>query len=84
MQNWAVLIHRHFMRLDGNCDICFKYPKHDIRELARMEQEKQLMGEQLAKLRRDQQRCIYPLRNIIKDVSNGSDILTKITAFLKA
>jgi hypothetical protein len=84
MQNWAVLLHKYFMKLEGNCDIYMKYPKHDIRALAALEQAKQLGGEQLAKMRKEQQRCIYPLRNIIKDVSTGSDMLTKFYAFLKA
>jgi len=84
MQNWAVLLHKYFMRMGGNADIYMKYPKHDIRVLASVEQQKQLGGEELAKLRRDQQRCIYPLKNILKDVSSGADLLTKFYAFLKA
>jgi hypothetical protein len=84
MQNWAVLIHKYFMRLEGNADIYVKYPKHDIRVLAAAEQQKQLNGDELAKLRRDQQRCIYPLKNIITDVSNGADLLSKFYAFLRA
>lgn len=84
MQNWAVALHKYFMKLNGNADIYMKYPKHDIRKIAAMEQDKHLGGEQLAKMRKEQQRCIYPLRNIIKDVSMGSDIMAKFYAFLKA
>jgi len=84
MQNWANLLYKYFIRMEGNADIYLKYPKHDIRALAAAEQEKQLGGEELAKLRRDQQKCIYPLRNIIRDAAAGADTLAKFYAFLKA
>lgn len=84
LQNWAGLLHRYFMRLEGNADIYLKYPKHDIRVIADLEQQKNLGGEKLAQLRAEQQKCIYPLRNIVKDVSAGADLLTKFYAFLRA
>jgi hypothetical protein len=83
-QDWAKLIFKYFVKLESNADIYMKYPKHDIRVVAEAEQEKQRGGERLAKARTDQQRAIYPLRNIIRDTSNGADLLTKFHQFLRA
>lgn len=83
-QNWAVLIYKYFMKLDGNCDITVKRPRLDLRKAADMEQAKQLGGERLAAYRQKRETCIYPMRNIVKDVSGGADILGRFIAFLKS
>lgn len=84
IQNWVTVLVRYFSRLEGNCDLYAKYPVADVRHIARLEQEKQLMGEKLGKARRELQKVIYPLRNILKDTANGADLQTRFHAFLKA
>jgi len=81
---WAQALLKHYASLDHNADIYLKYPKHDLRVASRLEQAKQMMGEKLAKVRTERQQYIYPLNRIIKDVSAGSDLLTRFHAFLTA
>lgn len=84
MQNWATVVVKYFLKMEARADIYMKFPRYDIRQLTRMEQEKQLMGEALAKLRRDNRKCIYPLKHIIKDTAAGADLYSKFLAFLRA
>ena len=81
---WSEKILELFRRLDHNADVYLKYPRSDLRVAAKLEQEKQLMGEKLARVRQDRVQYIYPLRNIIKDTSNGADLLGRFHAFLTA
>lgn len=83
-RHWAELILRFFVRLGHNCDIYLKYPKSDLRRATEMEQQRQLMGEQLHKVRSRREPHLYPLRNIVKDTSAGADLLGRIYAFLTA
>jgi len=84
IQNWAIVLTRYFAKLEGNADIYAKYPRADIRAVAKIEQEKQHMGEKLTKARGELQKVIYPLKNIIKDTVNGADLQTRFYAFLRA
>ena len=83
-QNWAILLLKYFARLDHNADLYMKHPREDIRVAAKLEQEKQLGGEKLAKARAGMRLAIYPLRNLIKDSATGADLLGRISAFLHA
>lgn len=83
-QKWAEVLLKHYSALDHNADIYLKYPKHDLRVADTMEHAKQMMGEQLAKVRTQRQQYIYPLARIIKDVQSGADLLTRFHAFLTA
>jgi hypothetical protein len=84
MQNWAGVLLKYFMKLDARADIYMKFPKYDIRVLTQMEQDKQMMGDALAKARGDKQKCIYPLKNIIRDTAAGADLYSRFLAFLRA
>jgi len=81
---WAEQVLKLFLRLDHNADIYLKYPKSDLRVAASLEQQKQLMGEQLQRVRREREQYIYPLANIIKDTAAGADLLGRFHAFLTA
>ncbi len=81
---WAEVLLKHYVSVGHNADVYLKYPKTDLRIASGKEQAKQHMGELLAKARADRQQYIYPLRNIIKDVGAGSDILVRFHAFLTA
>jgi len=83
-ERWADTLVRFYARLGHNADIYLKYPKHDVRAIAAKEQAKQLGGAQYAKLRSEKVLYIYPLKNIIKDTSNGSDLYKRFFALLTA
>lgn len=83
-RTWSEKILQMFRKLDHNADIYLKYPRADLRVAAHDEQQKQLMGERLQKVRRDRVQYIYPLKNIIKDTANGADLLGRFYAFLTA
>jgi hypothetical protein len=82
MKNWAKLILKYFRKLQLNCDIYLKFARDDIRTMARLEQEKQHGGEKLDKVRSRRALSVYLLKNIIKDTSNGADLLGRFQAFL--
>lgn len=81
-QHWAELLYRFYVRVGHNADIYMKYTPMDLRKAAGFEQEKQHMGEKLGKVRATRRVAIYPLKNIVKDVSAGADILRRFQAFL--
>lgn len=83
MQDWSKLLLKYHMRLDQNCDIYLKHSPDDIRSVAAREQEKTRGGELLAKARK-RALHVYPLKNIITDTLNGSDLLGRFYAFLTA
>lgn len=83
-RGWAELAFKYFVRLEHNADIYVKTPRRDIRIAAHAEQEKQLAGEKLAVVRTKRELLIYPLRNIIKDSSNGADLMGRFYSLLSA
>ena len=82
MQGWSQLIMKYFLKLQMNCDIYLKYAKEDIRTVALVEQEHQHGGEKLEKARSKRAVSVYPLRNIIRDTSNGAELLGRFKAYL--
>jgi len=85
MQNWAKVLLEYFQRLDLNADLVIKMYKGDIRAMAALEQEREHRGDKLRLTRSDSRvRYVYPLLNIMKDVSAGSDLYRRILAFLSA
>jgi hypothetical protein len=62
-----------------------KYNYSDIRDASAKEQLKNIGGELLLKVRGKDSRVprLYPLRNILKDVSNGADLHGRFLAFLR-
>lgn len=75
-QNLAKELADLFRKLGTNADIYLKFHKTDIRYIA-MERAK---GPDVA--RRLKGMHIYPLKNILKDTSNGADLGSRIFAFL--
>lgn len=82
---WADVVYSWFLRLNMNADIRVKYFYQDIRKAADAEQNKEMRGEALERARSDSQRItrIYPLCNIVKDVTAGADTRNRILSFLK-
>lgn len=75
-KNLSVLLEKTFRSLGHSADIYLKYDQQDIRVLA-MERQK---GRNVA--RRLKGMHIYPLKNILKDTANGTNLANRIHAFL--
>jgi len=83
-QNWAHVVHKFFMLLEHNCDLYLKYHPTDIRYQTAMEMARKRGGEAVNKARNNRGLNIYPLKNIIKDTSNGADLYQRILAFINS
>jgi hypothetical protein len=84
MRGWAVKLYDLFVRLNFNADLLLRHAKEDVRIATEAEQERQLGGEVLGRVRSQRALQIYQLRNIIKDTSSGADTLSRFYAFLTA
>lgn len=84
LRRWAEPLLKYFVRLDMNCDIYLKYAPEDVRTVAMLEQQRNMGGEKLERVRAKRAVSIYPLKNIIKDTSNGADLLGRFQAYLLA
>ena len=80
---WADLLYQYFVWLGHNADIYVKRPRRDIRSAAGAEQERSRGGEVLAGARK-REVFIYPLKNIIREVSTGADPVKRFKALLSA
>ncbi len=74
-------VYKLFRTLNSDADIYIKFAKNDIRKLTEMG-ERGLRDMQAIEDKREA--VIYPLKHILKDVSNGSNVVHKIETFLKA
>lgn len=83
-QNWAVLLLRIFQILNGDADIRIGVVKADMRESAIAAIHRRIHGDRVDKIRREREWVIYPLESIVRDLSTGGDIFTRIRAFLEA
>jgi hypothetical protein len=82
--DWAKVIHKYYIELGHNADIYCKYHRDDIRYQAAMELARAQGGEAVNKSRNTRGLHIYPLKNIIRDTSNGGDLYERILAFIKS
>lgn len=74
-------VYKLFRALDSDADIYIKHAKNDIRKLTEMG-DKGLKD--MRKVEEQRDAVIYPLKHILTDVSNGSNIAHKIDDFLRA
>jgi hypothetical protein len=81
---WADVLLSYFHKLQGDVDLCMKYYPGSLREASGKEQARQRFGEELDTVRNQRQIRVYPMKNIIKDISSGADLRGRILAFLKA
>jgi len=86
MRKWAEVVHRYFRLFEYHCDIYLKFAPLDIRSISRAQAAKTTWegSKKLANVREKRAKSIYPLRNIIKDISAGADIEKRFYAFLVA
>ncbi|MCK4306537.1 MAG: hypothetical protein KAY24_20005 [Candidatus Eisenbacteria sp.] len=84
VQDWTYAILKMFRRLQMDADLYLKFHREDIRYRTMMEMARDRGGEEIAKARKLRGLHIYPLRNIVKDVGNGSEMYSRIRAFITA
>lgn len=90
IQKWAEVVMYWFVKTGMDADIKLKYTYRykdlDIRGAADAEQQRQLKGDLLNRVRdADHRRArLYPLKNIIQDTSAGADLYTRILAFVRS
>lgn len=82
---WADAVLYWFVKFDHDADVRVKYNYRNIRDAAAQEQARNLGGEVLNLVRGPKSRVprLYPLRNILKDASNGADLHGRFLAFLR-
>jgi hypothetical protein len=83
-QDWASVLLNYFQRLEHRADIYLKYHPTDIRAQTEAEIAGKKKGELVNKARNSRGLHIYPLRNIIRDTSNGADLYGRFKAFITA
>jgi phage FluMu protein Com len=74
------LLEKTWRDLDGDADIYLKYSPFEIRYDSKHETVADL--DRLDKVRVQRQPLIYPLKNIIKDMSAGADLRTRLLAMI--
>lgn len=85
LQQWANVVYSLFLRMAMDADIRVKYSYEDIRVAAEKEQNKELRGDVLERVRSPERRRarLYPLRNIIVDVNRGATLYNRLLSFLR-
>ena len=66
-----------FRELNSDADIVLTHHKKDLKKA-----QEDLKGNALMKARQGRERALYPLNNIIKDITDGGRVVKKITDFL--
>ena len=85
VNKWADAVLYWFVKFDRDADIRVKYNYRDIRAAAAKEQARAMRGDLLRMVRGKGSRVprLYPLRNILKDVSHGADLHARFLSFLR-
>jgi hypothetical protein len=86
MRKWAEVLHRFFRTFEYKSDIYLKYAPLDIRSVTLAQAEKTTWdgSKKLAKTRERRAKSIYPLKNIVRDLSAGADLEKRLYSFLVA
>ncbi len=86
MRKWADVLYTYYRLCEYNCDIYLKFAPSDIRSTALAQAQKATWAgtQALDNSRARRAKSLYPLRNIIKDISSGADLLGRFYAFLVA
>lgn len=83
-ERWAQVLGKWVRALDMDTDIRVIYPPDDIRTSAALEQDRQRGGELLERARAKRATRSYPARNILKDITAGADLETRILSFIRS
>lgn len=84
LSSWAAVLERYFYRLDCNADLRIGIMKGDLVKAAGLEQERQMHGDKLNKVRRDRSWVRYSLHDLVRDGASGATLQSRLNAFLRA
>lgn len=85
MEKWAEVAEKEFLRCGSMADVVMKTRKSDIRISTEKEQEgKNQPGLELYKSRSDRVTVVYRLEALVRDMAGGSDVYSRMLAFLRA
>jgi len=82
--NWARAIYNNFMYLDSNADVVLLSHHANLRKQTELEMQRNANSDLVNVARRARHKVVYPLKNIIKDVSAGADLVNRFHAFINA
>lgn len=84
MDTWPKVLERYFYRLECNTDIRICVLKGDLKDAAMAEQERQMHGDRLNKVRAEREWVRYRLEDLVKDSSAGATLQGRLRSFLNA
>lgn len=82
--NWARAIYNNFMYLESNADVVLLSHHANLRKQTELEMERNAHSELVNVARRVRHKVVYPLKNIIKDVNAGADLVKRFHAFVNS
>ena len=82
--NWAQAIYNNFRYLEMNADIVILTHHADLRKQTELEIQRNANSELVNAARRVRHKLVYPLKNIITDVSAGADLVARFHAFVNS
>lgn len=83
-QDWAKAIYTNFRYLEMNADVVLLSHHANIHKQTEAEMARNANSELVDVARKVRHKLIYPLRNIIRDVSSGADLVTRFHAFVNS
>lgn len=81
--DWAKAVLLNFGYLGNNADVSLTFHHKELQSRTFSDLSKNAGGDILNESRRWREKAVYPLRNIIKDTSNGADLYDRFLAFIK-
>lgn len=82
--NWARAIYNNFMYLESNADVVLLSHHANLRKQTEAEMARNAGSELVDVARKARHKVVYPLKNIIKDVSAGADLMVRFHAFVNS
>lgn len=82
--NWAKAIYQNFLYLEMNADVVLLSHHATLHKQTELEMQKNANSELVDAARKVRHKLVYPLKNIIKDVSNGADLVARFHAFVNS
>lgn len=82
--DWARAIYNNFMYLESNADVVVLSHHANLQKQTRLEIERNAGSELVNAARRVRHKLVYPLKNIIQDVSTGADLVNRFHAFVNS
>lgn len=82
--NWAKAIYQNFLYLEMNADVVLLSHHATLHKQTELEMQQNANSELVNVARRVRHKLVYPLKNIIKDVSHGADLVKRFQAFVNS